>query len=70
MSIGLDVVGFTWGRVQRLHDVNPTVHWQPREDEGLVPAGRVVRTVVRKDANTADFAAVVRAVAKTISTRP
>jgi hypothetical protein len=35
MSIRLDVAGFTWGRVQRLYDADPTVHWQRCEVDGL-----------------------------------
>jgi hypothetical protein len=34
----LEVGAFTWTRVQRLHDPDPTVHWQLCERGGLVSA--------------------------------
>jgi len=33
MSRPLDVGAFTWGRVQRLYDADPAVHWQHCEAE-------------------------------------
>jgi hypothetical protein len=62
MSIGLDVAAFTWGRVQRLYDVDPTVHWQRCEAEGLQCPSEVFTQLFHADATDADFAAIVRGV--------
>jgi hypothetical protein len=57
----LEVGAFTWGRVQRLYDADPTVHWQRCSAEGL-ECPQEVFTQLFEEASDADFAAIVRAV--------
>lgn len=58
----LEVGAFTWGRIQRLHDKDPAVHWQRCEAEGLECPQETFAQLFHEDANDADFAAIVRAV--------
>jgi len=57
-----EVGAFTWGRIQRLYDSDPTVHWQRCEAEGLGCPQEVFAQLFHGEANSADFAAIVRAV--------
>ena len=34
-SEAIEVGAFTWARIQRQYDADPTVHWQRCEAEGL-----------------------------------
>jgi len=58
----IDVGAFAWGRVKRLFDADPTVHWQRCEAEGLKCPLEVFVQLFREDAKDPDFAAIVRAV--------
>jgi len=58
----IEVGAFTWSRVQRLYDADPTVHWQRCEAEGLQCPLEVFTQLFHADATDADFAAIVRAV--------
>jgi hypothetical protein len=58
----IEVGAFTWGRIQRLYDVDAVVHWQRCAAEGLECPQEVFTQLFHEDANNADFAAIVRAV--------
>jgi hypothetical protein len=58
----LEVGAFTWGRIQRLYDKDPAVHWQRCEAEGLQCPQETFAQLFHEDANDADFGAIVRAV--------
>jgi len=58
----LEVAVYTWGRVQRLYDTDPTVHWERCEEEGLECPQEVFTQLFHEEASNADFAAIVRAV--------
>jgi hypothetical protein len=58
----IEVGAFTWGRVQRLYDADPTVHWQRCEAEGLQCPLEVFTQLFHVDATDADFAAIVRTI--------
>ena len=58
----LEVAVYTWGRVQRLYDADPTVHWERCEGQGLECPQEVFTQLFHEEASNADFAAVVRAV--------
>lgn len=58
----LDVGAFTWGRIQRLYDADPLVHWQRCEAQGLGCPLEVFTQIFTEEANSADFAAIVRMV--------
>lgn len=58
----LEVGAFTWGRIQRLYDADPAVHWQRCEAEGLECPQDVFTQLFHEEANNPDFAAIVRAV--------
>jgi hypothetical protein len=57
----IEVGAFTWGRVQRLYDADPTVHWQRCEAEGLQCPLEVFTQLFHVETNDLDFAAIVRA---------
>ena len=57
----LEVGAYTWGRVQRLYDTDPAVHWQRCEADGLVSPQEVFTQLFHEDAHNADFAMIVRA---------
>jgi hypothetical protein len=58
----LEVGAFTWGRIQRQYDGDPIVHWQHCEAEGLGCPQEVFTQIFHEEANSTDFAAIVRAV--------
>src|SRR5450631_2163288 len=58
----LQVGAFTWGRIQRLYDTDPDVHWQRCEAEGLGCPQDVFTQLFHEDAHNPDFSALVRAV--------
>ena len=58
----IEVGAFTWSRVQRLYDVDPTAHWARCAAEGLECPQEVFTQLFHEDANNPDFAAIVRAV--------
>jgi hypothetical protein len=58
----IEVGAFAWARIQRLYDVDPAVHWQSCEAEGLECPLEVFAQLFHEDASNADFAAIVRAV--------
>jgi hypothetical protein len=58
----IDVGAFAWGRVQRLYDADPEVHWQRCEAEGLQCPLEVFTQLFHADATDTDFVAIVRAV--------
>jgi hypothetical protein len=62
MSNPLDVAAFTWNRIQRLRDADPTVHWQRCEAEGLQCPLEVFTQLFNADETDADFATIMRAV--------
>lgn len=57
----LEVGAFTWSRIQRLYDADPTVHWQRCEAEGL-GCSQEVFTQLFHEAHTTDFAVIVRGI--------
>ncbi len=58
----LEVAVYTWGRVQRLYDADPTVHWERCEGQGLECPQEVFTQLFHEEASNPDFAAIVRAV--------
>jgi hypothetical protein len=58
----IDVGAFAWGRIQRLYDADPVVHWQRCAAEGLECPQEVFAQLFHEEANNADFAVIVRAV--------
>jgi hypothetical protein len=58
----LQVGAFTWGRIQRLYDADPTVHWQRCEAEGLGCPQDVFPQLFHEGAQNPAFAVFVRAV--------
>src|ERR1035438_7108201 len=58
----IEVGAFTWTRVQRLYDGDTTMHWQRCEAEGLECPLEVFSQLFHEEANSSDFAALVRAV--------
>jgi len=58
----IEVGAFTWGRIQRLYDADPVMHWQRCESEGLQCPQEVFSQLFHDEANSEDFAAIVRAV--------
>jgi hypothetical protein len=58
----LEVEAFTWARIRRLYDADAAVHWQRCESEGLECPQEVFEQLFHAEANSADFATLVRAV--------
>jgi len=58
----LEVGAFTWGRIQRLYDADPAVHWQRCEAEGLGCPQNVFTQLFHEGTQNADFAAIIRTV--------
>jgi hypothetical protein len=58
----IEVGAFTWSRIQRLYDADPVIHWQCCESEGLQCPQEVFTQLFHEEANSDDFAAIVRAV--------
>jgi hypothetical protein len=58
----IDVGAFTSARIQRLYDADAVVHWQRCEAEGLQCPQEVFTQLFHEEANSEDFAVIVRAV--------
>jgi hypothetical protein len=58
----IEVGAFTWSRIQRLYDVDPVVHWQRCESEGLQCPQEVFTQLFHEEANNEDFAVIVRSI--------
>jgi hypothetical protein len=58
----IEVGAFTWNRIQRQYDADAVVHWQRCESEGLQCPQEVFTQLFHEEANSDDFAAIVRAV--------
>lgn len=58
----IEVGAFTWSRVQRLYGPDAVTHWQRCESEGLQCPQEVFSQLFHEEANSEDFAAIVRAV--------
>ncbi len=58
----LPVGAFPWGRIQRLYDADPSVHWQRCEAQGLGCPQGVFTQIFPEDAQNVNFAAIVRTV--------
>lgn len=61
MSEAVEVGAFTWNRIQRLYDADPSVHWQRCQTEGLGCPQEVFTQLFHDEAG-ADFVVIVRAV--------
>jgi len=55
----LQVGAFTWSRIQRLYDADPSVHWQRCDAEGLGCPQEVFTQLFHEDARNPHFAAIV-----------
>lgn len=53
---------FTWNRIQRLYDADPSIHWRRCESEGLECPQEVFAELFTENADDADFAVIVRAI--------
>jgi len=58
----IEVGAFSWARIQRLYDVDATVHWQRCEAEGLQCPQEVFAQLFHEEANNEDFAVIVRSI--------
>jgi hypothetical protein len=58
----IEVGAFSWSRIQRLYDADATLHWQRCESEGLQCPQEVFTQLFHEEANSEDFAVIVRAV--------
>jgi hypothetical protein len=58
----IEVGAFTWSRIQRLYEPDATAHWQRCESEGLQCPQEVFTQLFSEEANSEDFAVIVRAV--------
>jgi hypothetical protein len=58
----LEVGAFTWSRIQSLYDTDPSVHWQHCDAEGLGCPQEVFTQLFHEGVDSAEFAAIVRAV--------
>jgi hypothetical protein len=58
----IEVGAFCWGRIQRLYDADPAIHWQRCESQGFECPLEVFTQLFHEDAKNPDFAAIVRAV--------
>jgi hypothetical protein len=58
----IEVGAFTWSRVRRLYDEDPTVHFQRCEAEGFVCPEEVFGQLFHAEADNAEFAALVKSV--------
>jgi hypothetical protein len=58
----IEVGAFTWSRIKRLYDADPVIHWQRCESEGLQCPQEVFSQPFHEEANSEEFAAIVRAV--------
>src|SRR5271156_1482261 len=61
MSEAVEVGAFTWNRIQRLYDADPSVHWQRCQTEGLGCPQEIFTQLFHDEAG-ADFVVIVRAV--------
>jgi hypothetical protein len=58
----IEVGAFSWSRIQRLYDADPVIHWQRCESEGLQCPQEVFTQLFHEEANSEDFAVIVRTV--------
>jgi hypothetical protein len=58
----IEVGAFTWSRIQQLYDPDPLTHWQRCDSEGLQCPQEVFTQLFHEEANSEDFAVIVRAV--------
>jgi hypothetical protein len=58
----IEVGAFTWSRIQRLYDVDPIIHWQRCEWEGLQCPQEVFTQLFNEKATAEDFAVIVRSI--------
>jgi hypothetical protein len=58
----IEVGAFTWSRIQRLYDSDATLHRQRCESEGLQCPQEVFTQFFREQANSEDFAVIVRSI--------
>jgi hypothetical protein len=58
----IDVGAFSWARIQRLYDADAIVHWQRCEAEGLQCPQEVFTQLFQEEANSEDFAVLVRSI--------
>jgi hypothetical protein len=58
----IEVGAFSWARIQRLYHVDTVLHWQRCEAEGLQCPQDVFTQLFHEEANSEDFASVVRSV--------
>jgi hypothetical protein len=58
----IEVGAFTWSRIQRLYDADPVAHWQRCELEGLQCPQEVFTQLFHEQANSEDFAVIVRSI--------
>jgi hypothetical protein len=58
----IEVGAFTWSRVQRLYDGDGVTHWQRCESEGPQCPQEVFTQLFHEQANSEDFAVIVRSI--------
>jgi hypothetical protein len=58
----IEVGAFTWSRIQRLYDLDAATHWQRCESEGLQCPQEVFAQLFHEQANSEDFAVIVRSI--------
>jgi hypothetical protein len=58
----IEVGAFTWSRIQRLYDPDAVAHWQCCESEGLQCPQEVFTQLFHEQANSEDFAVIVRSI--------
>jgi hypothetical protein len=58
----IEVGAFSWARIQRLYDADAIVHWQSCEAEGLQCPQEVFAQLFHEEANSEDFAVLVRSI--------
>jgi hypothetical protein len=56
----IEVGAFTWSRIQRLYEPDPTSHWQRCESDGLQCPQEVFTQFFHEQSNNEDFAVIVR----------
>jgi hypothetical protein len=58
----IEVGAFTWSRIQRLYDGDAVTHWQRCESKGLQCPQEVFTQLFHEQANSDDFAVIVRSI--------